>query len=440
METNGAVTALGRRTTAICYGQQKRTTFLNERCFRKQPSLHRKRDVPCSPTNSVTYSHGPSRRNRTTVWRCYHVPSAVLASFLLILSCTVSIAYPTSFLIKSKRTSICNHRRWVPFHGRAQESESPKLLLLALGQQPSSSDDPINNDHELLQQHPNHTTISSISSFGDVVSLRQKPLSPSDTSRTNSTTSSSSSGEAFAVSVVPTTAPPTVGTATATTTTTAAAVIAVAVPIMNERELLQQMRFRNTIVAVVSVCWAFSSFVWQYLHPLEPIQILYRLEQASVDMSVVGKNHKPTIIDFWAPWCDNCKLSAATLQSIEDQYSQDMNLILLNGDTPANFPYIEALGVDAIPHMALISYDGIVETALIGPIPKHILQADIEVLLRNSRNNAPASATTTTTTDTDVPTSIDHPNTNQDHQHMELPYKMLDVFAGKPDSNRRIQF
>jgi thiol-disulfide isomerase/thioredoxin len=437
METNCAVTALGRpTTTAICYGQQKRTTFLNERCFRKQPSLHRKRDVPCSPTNSVTYSHGPRRKYGTTVWRCYHVESAVLASFLLLMSCTVSVAYPTSFLIKSKRTSICSSPpRWVQFHGRAQESESPKLLLLALAQPSSSSDDPSNDDHELLQQHPNHTTISSISSsssssFGDVVSLRQKPFT-------------SSSSEASAVSVVPTT-PPTNGTATATTTTTttttAAAVVAVAVP-MNERELLQQMRFRNTVVAVVSVCWAFSSFVWQYLHPLEPIQILYRLEQASVDMSVVGKNHKPTIIDFWAPWCDNCKLSAATLQSIEDQYSQDINLILLNGDVPANFPYIEALGVDAIPHMALISYDGIVETALIGPIPKHILQADIEVLLRNSRNNAPASATTTTTTtDTDVPTSNDHPNTNQDHQHMELPYKMLDVFAGKPDSNRRIQF
>jgi thiol-disulfide isomerase/thioredoxin len=248
-------------------------------------------------------------------------------------------------------------------------------------------------------------------SFGDVVSLKNKPITPTVT--------------------------PVSG-----------------VTISEERQVANQIRFRNTVVAVLSIAVAIGNFVYQYLHPIEPIQILFALQQSSADVSVVGKNHKPTVIDFWAPWCENCKLSAATLQSIEKQYGNDVNFILINGDLASSWPYIEALGVDAIPHMSMISYDGVVETALIGPIPKHIIQEDIDVLLLNSRNNAEAIRTSSV----DVATPIESIDIMKDSnqpplslssssssspplpEHVELPHKMLDVFAGKPASARRVQF
>ena len=248
-------------------------------------------------------------------------------------------------------------------------------------------------------------TSDSTSLFGDVVPLRKNgPLNPEATTDVAS-------------------APNTKGTT-----------------ISEERQVANQIRFRNTVVAVLSIAVAIGNFVYQYLHPIEPIQILFDLQQSSADISVVGKNHKPTIIDFWAPWCENCKLSAATLQSIENQYGNDVNFILINGDLASSWPYIEALGVDAIPHMSMISYDGVVETALIGPIPKHILQEDIDVLLLNSRNNAEAIRTTSVDAMAgESSDTVQEPN-QPPAEHVELPHKMLDVFAGKSASAHRVQF
>jgi hypothetical protein len=58
---------------------------------------------------------------------------------------------------------------------------------------------------------------------------------------------------------------------------------------------------------------------------------------------------------------------------------------MINGDDPNAGPYLQALRVDAIPHLALVTADGIVQTALIGPVPKHILQEDLDVMVRNNK-------------------------------------------------------
>ena len=293
------------------------------------------------------------------------------------------------------------------------------------------------SSHQQQQQQPLTVTMTTSPStnrtlpvsFGDVVSRNDRPITY------GSDQNAPSFGDVVSLKNKPITSPvtPVAG-----------------VTISEERQVANQIRFRNTVVAVLSVAVAIGNFIYQYLHPIEPIQILFALQQSSADVSVVGKNHKPTVVDFWAPWCENCKLSAATLQSIEKQYGNDVNFILINGDLASSWPYIEALGVDAIPHMSMISYDGVVETALIGPIPKHIIQEDIDVLLLNSRNNAEAIRTSSV----DVATPIENIDNMKDSnqpppssssspplsEHVELPHKMLDVFAGKPASARRVQF
>ena len=66
--------------------------------------------------------------------------------------------------------------------------------------------------------------------------------------------------------------------------------------------------------------------------------------------------------------------------------------------------------MDAIPHIALVTETGEVETALIGPIPKSVLRSDLDTLLRNVGSK----------------------------EKQDLPYKMLDAFANK--ESRRIEF
>ena len=106
---------------------------------------------------------------------------------------------------------------------------------------------------------------------------------------------------------------------------------------------------------------------------------------------------------------------APTLKSLEQEYGDRINFVMVNGEKSESWGLIEAFGVDAIPHLALVSANGDVETALIGPIPKHIMEQDLDVLLANAAQQTTSGP------------------------KRELPFQMLDVFANRPEQ-RRVHF
>lgn len=225
---------------------------------------------------------------------------------------------------------------------------------------------------------------------------------------------------------------------------------------IDEKQLLKERRNRNIVAAVLSISLAILQYVWQLTHPITPIQLLTNMQSTSQPATVIGKNAKPTVVDFWAPWCENCKLLAPTLQQVEQEYGDRVNFVMINGDQNEAWPYIEAFGVDAIPHLALVSAQGDVETALIGPIPKHVLEADLDVLLEDAAASQAAPSVQTTTAST-APGSVNIASgeslTSVSEQQLEasqsgsvdrprkiqLPYTMLDVFASRPEQ-RRVHF
>jgi thioredoxin-like negative regulator of GroEL len=141
--------------------------------------------------------------------------------------------------------------------------------------------------------------------------------------------------------------------------------------------------------------------------------------------------------------CKNCKLLAPALKQIEAEYGPPVNFVMINGDKAEAWPMIEAFGVDAIPHLALVEADGTVDTALIGPVPTQWLERDLDVLIANAKKMDTAKQLQLqelqlgggnggTATMTAASTSTMEPR-------QSLPYQMLDVFANRPDQ-RRIQF
>jgi thioredoxin-like negative regulator of GroEL len=109
---------------------------------------------------------------------------------------------------------------------------------------------------------------------------------------------------------------------------------------------------------------------------------------------------------------------APTLYQIEESYRDRVNFVMVNADNlEENWPLIEALGVDAIPHLALLEADGTVDTALIGPVPKEWLTSDLDVLIENAQMK---------------------PKSFVSASYKPLPYQMLDVFANKSPEQRRI--
>lgn len=205
-------------------------------------------------------------------------------------------------------------------------------------------------------------------------------------------------------------------------------------------------RRQNILVACLSILLAISNFVWQWTHPsVTPLTILSEMEQRSPPIDVIGNNGKPTLIDFWAPWCENCKIMAPTLQALEHQYEGKVNFVMMNGaDTVRNGYWVDRFGVDAIPHLALVSSDGLIETALIGIIPKHVLAADLDVMIENSVASVNkkqcrdrfivARSATTRLSSTESDTPSETTCTDTPISHKILPYQMYDAFASRPES------
>lgn len=189
---------------------------------------------------------------------------------------------------------------------------------------------------------------------------------------------------------------------------------------MKKRELLlkrsQREKKKSLLVALFGLSLGVLNYAWQYQNPVTSLSLLTEMQKNSADLNIVGNNGKPSIVDFWAPWCENCKSAAPTLAAIEEEYKGRVNFVMVNGDKGENWPIIERFGVDAIPHLAMVGSDGFVETALIGPIPRSVLEVDLDTMLENSENCK-----------------------NQGFVKKSLPYTMFDAFRSSPDM-RQLNF
>lgn len=184
----------------------------------------------------------------------------------------------------------------------------------------------------------------------------------------------------------------------------------------DQRNSERIQRRNNIAVAVLAFSAAILNYAYQYTHPVTSLSLLLSMQKQSADLSVIGKNGKPTVVDFWAPWCENCKASAPTLYSIEEEYKDRVNFVLVNGDVGENWPIIERFGVDAIPHLAMVSSEGEVETALIGPIPRRVLRADLDTMIENHA-------------------IVERQSSSNEGEAVtsRLPYVMYDAFRSRPD-------
>jgi len=77
----------------------------------------------------------------------------------------------------------------------------------------------------------------------------------------------------------------------------------------------------------------------------------------------VLQSDKPTLVDFWAPWCGPCKAQAPILDAVSDELGATAKIVKLNVDenqqTSAHY------GVMSIPTL-IVFKDGKVTEQMVG--------------------------------------------------------------------------
>lgn len=122
-------------------------------------------------------------------------------------------------------------------------------------------------------------------------------------------------------------------------------------------------------------------FFVQYLDPNSSINLMQFMTQSSAPVDIIGTNGKPTLIEFSAAWCENCKYMAQRVFDLEKQYAGRINFVVVDGEDPERTDIVDKYGVDAIPQFSMISKDGKVEANLVGLVPKDVLMSDLDALL-----------------------------------------------------------
>ncbi len=92
----------------------------------------------------------------------------------------------------------------------------------------------------------------------------------------------------------------------------------------------------------------------------------------------------PCLIDFYADWCQPCKMVAPILEELSEEYKGKINIYKI--DTEAERELSAAFGIRSIPSLLFCPKDGQPQMAQ-GALPKETFKQVIEdVLLKKTEN------------------------------------------------------
>ncbi len=87
----------------------------------------------------------------------------------------------------------------------------------------------------------------------------------------------------------------------------------------------------------------------------------------------------PCIIDFYADWCQPCKIVAPVLEELEEEYQGKLKVYKV--DTEAERELAAVFGIQSIPSLLFVPVDGQPQMAM-GALPKETFEQAIKDVLK----------------------------------------------------------
>jgi thioredoxin 1 len=86
---------------------------------------------------------------------------------------------------------------------------------------------------------------------------------------------------------------------------------------------------------------------------------------------VVMQSELPVIVDFWAPWCQPCKMIAPVLDKLAQEQAGKLIVAKINTDDHAE--WMQKFGIQGIPTLLFVSGGKVVHRQ-VGALPERMLR------------------------------------------------------------------
>ncbi len=101
------------------------------------------------------------------------------------------------------------------------------------------------------------------------------------------------------------------------------------------------------------------------------------LTDANFDQEVL-KSDKPVLVDFWAPWCEPCKMVSPVVTQLADELAEHLRVGKINVDE--NPKMTQTYQVFSIPSLKIYK-GGQVIGEITGAAPKAMIEKKVKAIL-----------------------------------------------------------